>query len=77
VDAGGNVFILGTFQALEALALGIWGKRALCSALGIAAGRDASLQVVDFAQLEHGAEAQHARVEERRLQVALTALGAS
>lgn len=68
---------LGTFQTLETLAMGIWGKRALWRALGVIAGADSRIQIVDFSALSERAEAQHARVEERRVQVARTALVAA
>jgi hypothetical protein len=61
---------LGTFEALEALALGILGKLALWRALAVSAAADARLRGVDFDHLAARAQAQHARVEERRLEAA-------
>jgi hypothetical protein len=63
---------LGTFQALEALALGILGKLALWDAL--AAVSDARLAGVDFQALAERARGQHRRVEHERLRLAQTAL---
>jgi hypothetical protein len=68
---------LGTFETLEALALGILGKLALWRALALIAGADARLAGVDFDHLAARAQAQHARVEERRLEAARTALRAA
>jgi len=65
---------LGTFEALEALALGIQGKLALWHALAAIAAADARLREVNLDQLIARAEEQYDRVEERRLQVARTAL---
>jgi hypothetical protein len=59
---------------LEALALGIWGKRALWRALGSVADTDARLQGYDFAALARGAEGQHDDVESQRLALAAAAL---
>jgi hypothetical protein len=58
----------GTFEALEALALGILGKLALWRTLATIA--DARIRGVDFDQLGARAQAQHAQVEELRLQAA-------
>ena len=68
---------LGTFESLEALALGILGKLALWRALEEVAATDARLRGVDFAHLAARAQAQHARVEERRLDAARTGLRAA
>lgn len=65
---------LGTFEALEALALGILGKLALWRALAVTAAVDARLGGMDFDPLAARAQAQHAQVEERRLEAARTAL---
>jgi hypothetical protein len=59
---------LGTFEALEALALGILGKDALWRALGALGDADPRLCGVDFSQLSARAEQQHSRAEELRLQ---------
>ena len=66
---------LGTFEALEFLALGIWGKLSLWRALGAVAMSDGRLHGMDFEQLAARAEQQHAKVEKRRLQVAHTVFG--
>ena len=65
---------LGTFEALEFLALGIYGKLLLWRALGLLAPIDARLQSVDFRQLAARAEVQHIATEERRMQLAASAL---
>ncbi|HEX5760565.1 MAG TPA: hypothetical protein VF121_15370 [Thermoanaerobaculia bacterium] len=70
-DAAGE---LGAFQALEVLALGILGKRALWRALAAAAPADERLRGLDFAHLATRAQAQHDRVEEQRLASAREAL---
>jgi hypothetical protein len=57
----------GTFEAMEALALGILGKVALWRALATLADTDSRLSGVDFNQLAARAEGQHSRAEERRL----------
>lgn len=63
---------LGTFEALEVLALGIQGKLALWRALAVAAPEDERLRYLNFDRLAARAEAQHAQVEERRLEAART-----
>jgi hypothetical protein len=68
---------LGTFEALEALALGILGKLALWRAMALVAAADVRLHGVDFDHLAARAQAQHAQVEERRLEAARTALRAA
>lgn len=65
---------LGTFEALEALALGILGKQALWDALAVVAPQDPRLSGPDFAELSRRARAQHAGVEEQRLKTVRTAL---
>ena len=65
---------LGTFEALEALALGILGKRSLWRALGHVAAADPRLAGMDFAALVQRAEDQHAEVESQRLALARAAL---
>lgn len=65
---------LGTFEALEALALGILGKRALWDALTVVAPQDPRLTGLDFGGLSRRAQAQHAGVEEQRLDTARTTL---
>jgi hypothetical protein len=64
---------LGTFEALEALGVGILGKRALWRALPVIAEADSRLREVNVQGLVERAESQHARVEERRLEAARTA----
>ena len=68
---------LATLEALEALALGILGKLALWRALAVVTAAEARLRGVDFEHLAARAQAQHARVEERRLQIARMALPAA
>jgi hypothetical protein len=65
---------LGTFEALETLALGIEGKASLWRALFVISQQDNRVRGTDYQQLGKRAEAQHARVEEQRPNVALTAL---
>src|SRR3954463_8235237 len=60
----------GTFETLELLALGIQGKLALWRALSVIAPDDVRLRGTDFQVLISRAEAQHAQVEQRRLQAA-------
>ena len=69
--AGGE---LGTFEALETLALGILGKKKLWEACAKLAPEDPRLQGMDFATLSARAEEQHRRVEQKRLEAAQTAL---
>jgi len=68
---------VGTFEALEALSLGILERVALWRALSVIAPTDVRVRGVDFDALVARARAQHAQVEERRLQIAGTALQAS
>lgn len=65
---------LGTFEALETIALGILGKLSLWRALVLVAQSDPRLAGIDFGRLAARAEAQHDRVEERRLEAARAAL---
>jgi len=67
-SAGG----LGTFQALEFLAVGVQGKLALWRALAVAGPGDDRLNQMDFDHLAQRAESQHAGMEERRLEAART-----
>jgi hypothetical protein len=69
--AGGG---LGTFESLEALALGILGKRALWRALAATTEADARLHGLDFGQLAARAESQYDRVEQHRLKAARAVL---
>jgi hypothetical protein len=61
-------------ETLEALSLGIEGKRSLWRALAAAAEGSPALRVADYALLERRAEEQRARVEVRRLEAAREAL---
>ena len=65
--AGGQ---LARFEKLEALALGIEGKRALWHALLAVAEEIPALGKVDFAKLDQRADDQRKRVEARRLEAA-------
>jgi hypothetical protein len=58
---------LGTMEALEFLALGILGKKALWDALKVLTPGDARLGGVDLDHMSSRAQAQHGQVEERRL----------
>ena len=64
----------GPFQALEALSLGVLGKRALWRALAVAAASDPRVAGYDHAALAGRAEEQFTRVEAYRLRLAQTAL---
>jgi hypothetical protein len=72
--AGGE---LGTFEALETLALGILGKKKLWEACAALAPEDPRLQGMDFPRLVARAEEQHRLVEQTRLEAARTALRGS
>ncbi|MEK6280231.1 MAG: hypothetical protein AABN95_07725 [Acidobacteriota bacterium] len=69
--AGGN---LRLFESLEALSLGIEGKRALWLALAAASEDEPSLKLVDYEHLERRATEQRSRVETMRLEAARKAL---
>jgi hypothetical protein len=62
---------IGTFEALETLALGIQGKLALWKVLRKIRNVDTRVPPLDFAHLIARAEDQYRRVEERRLATAL------
>jgi hypothetical protein len=64
----------GTFESLEMLSLGILGKQKLWRALAAAALSNQRLRGFDFDHLAARAEEQHRRVEERRVELARTAL---
>jgi hypothetical protein len=64
---------LGTFEALEVLALGILGKLALWQTLAHIAKADPRLDGLDFEQLSSRAKEQHTRAEALRLQAATVA----
>jgi len=65
---------LGSFEALEFVEIGIYGKWALWSALDVAAPADSRLQGFDFKHLAGRAEQQRLAVHKRRLEVASRAL---
>ena len=60
----------GLLQALEALALGITGKRLLWRSLAAITPNFAALQGMDFGELEKRAQEQFERVETLRLEMA-------
>ena len=68
--AGGQ---LARLEKLEALALGIEGKRALWRALFAVAEKNQALRNVDFARLDQRADDQRKRVEAIRIGAALDA----
>ncbi len=61
---------LGLLHTLEALMLGVTGKRALWTALAAAAERVPQLRHLDYAQLERRAVEQRDRVEAKRRETA-------
>jgi hypothetical protein len=65
---------LGTFEALETLALGILGRIKLWRALAVIAETDDRLQDLNFGELITRAEVQHDEVEQNRLLVVRKAL---
>ena len=65
---------LRLFESLEALSLGIEGKRSLWLALSAAAELSPQLRIADYQRLEQRAKDQRARVEEQRLELARKAL---
>ena len=69
--AGGS---LRLFESLEALSLGIEGKKSLWRALATAAEEAPELQVADYEELIRRAEEQRSRVETARLEAARRAL---
>ncbi len=68
---------VGAFEALEALSLGIPGRAAPGRALSVIASTDVRLRGANFDALAARALAQHTQLEERRLQIAGTALRAA
>jgi hypothetical protein len=62
------------FESLEALSLGIEGKRSLWVALISAAEKSPALRIVDYERLKQRAEEQRARVEKVRVEAATAAL---
>ena len=71
-DWAGGEFRL--FEALEALSLGIEGKRALWIALAGAAEQSPALRLLDYPKLLERALEQRTRVEAKRLETANAAL---
>jgi hypothetical protein len=65
---------LRLFESLEALSLGIEGKRCLWLALSAAAEVSPQLLIADYERLMQRAEEQRGRVERKRLEVAKAAL---
>ena len=64
------------FESLEALSLGIEGKRGLWIALAASSETMPSLRIADYDRLQRRAQEQRDRVEALRVQTALTALPA-
>ena len=69
--AGGALRLM---ESLEALSLGIEGKRGMWLALAAVAEEADWLRVVDYERLIHRAEQQRSRVEDERLKAAKAAL---
>lgn len=67
-DSDGGI---GTFEALETLALGIQGKLSLWEALPIIREVDSRVPPHDYSILSERARRQHAQVEEHRRKLAL------
>jgi hypothetical protein len=65
---------LRLFESLEALSLGIEGKRSLWLALTAAAENSPSLRILDYGRLKKRAEEQRGRVESRRIEIGKKAL---
>lgn len=65
---------LRLFESLEALSLGIEGKRSLWMSLSTAAEGTPQLRIADYQRLKQRAEDQRARVEAERLEAAKLAL---
>ncbi|MDX6696439.1 MAG: hypothetical protein QOF02_4042 [Blastocatellia bacterium] len=65
---------LRLLESIEAVALGIDGKRALWRALATAAEDEPKLRALDYERLERRAEEQRSRVETARLDAAKKAL---
>ena len=70
-EAAGSLRLL---ESIEAVALGIDGKRALWRSLAAAAEVDPRLKALDYERLERRAEEQHSRAETVRLDAAKKAL---
>ncbi len=69
----GGTAEIGTFEALELLALGIQGKLALWRVMQVIAEVDSRVRGNNFAQLAARAENQFRQVEEYRLKIARNA----
>jgi hypothetical protein len=69
--AAGGLFV---FEALEALSLGIEGKRSLWTLLSAASETNSKLRSVDYKQLIKRAEDQRERVEALRIKTGVKAL---
>jgi hypothetical protein len=65
---------LRLFESLEALSLGIEGKRGLWLALAAVAERSPQMRLLDYQELIRRAEEQRSKVEEKRLETARSAL---
>jgi hypothetical protein len=65
---------LRLFESLEALSLGIEGKKSLWLALSAAAEVSPGLRIADYERLKQRAEEQRSRVEAKRIEVAKAAL---
>jgi hypothetical protein len=65
---------LRLFESLEALSLGIEGKRSLWIALKAAAEKSPSLRILDYERLMQRAQEQRNRVETQRIDTAKKAL---
>jgi hypothetical protein len=70
-SAHGN---LRLFESLEALSLGIEGKKSLWLALAAAAEISPQLRLLDYKRLQARAEQQRGRVELKRIEIAKVAL---
>ena len=70
-SAHGNLRLL---ESLEALSLGIEGKKSLWLALAAAAEISPQLRLVDYERLKQRAEEQRSRVELKRIEIARVAL---
>jgi hypothetical protein len=70
-SARGN---LRLFESLEALSLGIEGKKSLWLALAAAAEISPQLRLLDYERLQARAEEQRGRVELKRIEIAKVAL---
>jgi len=73
----GSKYDLGTFEALEFLVLGIHGKLSMWNALAVLALTDSRLVGLDFEHLAARATTQRDQVDQRRLEIAPQALGAT